>query len=134
MADMRIMKFSVWIGIALIFVTGVIHITMFPAEYKEAPYLGLMFLGAFLGSIIAAIGIYRKQPLWGWGVGALIALGSLVGYVLSRTVGLPVSGVEPWGPALGYLSLVVEILFFLLFIRTPEFNQLILKMKQIRIR
>ena len=122
---MHIMKYSVWIGIALILATGIIHVSMFPDEYEEAPYLGVMFFGAFLSSIIAAIGIYRKQPLWGWGIGALMALGSFLGYILSRTVGLPISGIEPWGPAIGYLSLAVEMLFLVLFIRMPEFKQLI---------
>ena len=119
------MKHSVWVGIGLILATGVIHGSMFSSEYEEAPYLGVMFLGALIGSIIAAIGIYRKQPVWGWGIGALLAAGSLLGYILSRTVGLPISGIEPWGPALGYLSLIVEILFLVLFARLPELRKLI---------
>jgi hypothetical protein len=129
MGNMRRMNFYDWIGIALILVTGFIHLSTAPDEYKDAPYLGVMFVGAFIASIIAAIGIYRKKLLWGWGMGMLVALGSIVGYILSRTVGLPISGVEAWGPAIGYLSLAVEILYVALFTRIPEFKRLIAKEK-----
>jgi urea transporter len=124
MAKMQIMKTSGWIGIALILSIGIIHLSMYGEEYAEAPYLGIMFLGAFIGSIIAAMKIYR-QELWGWGIGALIALGSILGYLLSRTIGLPISGIEPWGPATGYVSVVVEILFVVLSARLPGFQKLI---------
>lgn len=122
---MRSMKYFDWIGIALILVTGFIHLSTAQDEYQDAPYLGVMFVGAFIVSIISAIGIYRKRPLWGWGMGLLVALGSIVGYILSRTVGLPISGIEAWGPPIGYLSLAVEILYVGLFTRIPEFKRLI---------
>ena len=129
---MKITKPLAWIGIALILSTGIIHISMFSEEYAEAPYLGVMFVGSFIGSVIAAMGIYRQQPLWGRGTGALIALGSIVGYVLSRTIGLPISGIEPWGPAIGYVSLAVEIIFLALSARVPEFKRLAGKVIQSR--
>ncbi len=122
---MKAMKRSAWLGIVLILSTGLVHVSMVGEEYVEAPYLGVMFLGAFIGSIIAAIGIYRHELLWGWGTGVFIALGSIVGYLLSRTIGLPISGIEPWGPATGYVSLVVEILFVVLSARLLEFQKLI---------
>ncbi len=122
---MQTMKRSAWDGMVLILLTGIIHLSMSAEEYAEAPYLGVLFLGAFVASIIAAVSIYRQQVLWGWGIGALISLGSIVGYVLSRTVGLPISGIEPWGPAIGYGSLVVEILFVALSVRLPEFKKVV---------
>jgi hypothetical protein len=92
--------------------------------------LGLVFVAAFLLSVVKAIGIYRIQPLWGWSLSVLIAFGSLLGYLLSRTVGLPVSGVEAWGPFIGYLFLVVEVFFIGLFIFKPEFKQLVSNVKR----
>ena len=132
MAKMQIMKRSSWIGIVLILSTGIIHMSMFGEEYAEAPYLGVMFLCAFIGSIMAAIGIYRRELLWGWGTGALIALGSIAGYLLSRTIGLPISGIEPWGPATGYASLALEFLFVALTARLPEVQTLVKKAIQER--
>jgi hypothetical protein len=130
MEAMRIMKLTEWIGMVFILIIGILHIYSSPDEFNDAPYLGIMFIGAFVGSIIAAIGIYRHSFLWGWGLGALIALGSCVGYILSRTVGLPISGVEPWGPGIGYFSLLMEILFLVTFTRASEFKQLIVKVTQ----
>jgi hypothetical protein len=48
----------------------------------------------------------------------LIAAGSIVGYAMSRTVGLPYVAVKEWFEAIGIISLVVEILFVLLSVKT----------------
>ncbi len=45
---MRSLKVYEWIGIALILIIGIIHIYTSPDEFKDAPYLGIMFVGAFL--------------------------------------------------------------------------------------
>jgi hypothetical protein len=124
MADMRSKRGSTWIGIALMLITGAIHLYYVKAEYVEAPYLGVMFFGAFLCSIVATLGIFRGEVFWGWGLGGLIAIDSLAGYLLSRTVGLPISGIEPWGPALGYLSLIVEAVLTIQSILTRPWEQI----------
>lgn len=74
-------------------------------------YKGILFGFNALGAIVAAIGIYRGERVWGWGLGLLVAAGALVGYLISRTVGLP--GLEPddWMEPLGLLSLAVEAAF-----------------------
>jgi hypothetical protein len=60
----------------------------------------LLLTANFVGSVLAAFGIYRGLR-WGWALGALFAGGAFVAYLLSGTVGLP--GVEeghllePWG-------------------------------------
>ena len=59
---------------------------------------------------MAAIGICRGHK-WGWGLGALLAGGAFVGYVISRTLGLPGMPVEEWLAPLGVISLLVEGLF-----------------------
>ncbi len=111
-----------WFGIFLILVSGLIHLYNAPGELKDAPYLGISFIVFFLGSIIVTIGIYRQSSLWGWGLGGLLAVGGLVGYLVSRTVGLPVSGIEDWGPPNAYLSMGVELLFIFLILRLRPFN------------
>ena len=50
-------------------------------------------------------------------MGALVSVGAFVGYVVSRTVGLPGLGVEEeWLEPLGVLSLIVEALFIGLYL------------------
>ena len=77
-----------------------IHLLVAPEELEEATYLGLLFLANFGGAVVAAIGIYRGHK-WGWGLGVLLAGGAFVGYVISRTLGLPGMPVEKWLEPLG---------------------------------
>jgi uncharacterized membrane protein YfcA len=110
-------------GIALIVVVGLIHLIDAPEDLEEGSYLGFLFVANFLGALAAAAGIYRGKR-WGWGLGLLVAGGAFVGYVISRTAGLPGLPVEAWLEPLGVLSLVVEALFvgtlLAVFIRSPK--------------
>lgn len=106
-------KTIVWLGIAIILATGLIHLVEVPENLEEAAYKGALFLLNGIGAFVAAYGIYRAAS-WGWLLGLFVALGSIVGYVISRTVGLPGLGVDDWLEPLGVLSLVVEGLFVLI--------------------
>jgi drug/metabolite transporter (DMT)-like permease len=100
----------VWAGALLIAALGLIHLVEAPDELEEATYLGLLFLANFGGAVVAAIGIYRNYR-WGWLFGVMLAGGSFVGYVVSRTMSLPGLPVEEWLQPLGVLALLVEALF-----------------------
>lgn len=117
-------KMLVWCGIILILITGIIHVIDAKDAMEEAAYKGWLFYANGLGALISAIGILcgKRQ---GWTLGTLIAVISIVGYVLSRTVGLPHIPAEPdeWLEPLGVVSLVVEGLFVLLFIRVAGLNK-----------
>ena len=98
-------------GISLILVVGLIHLIDAPEDLEEGSYQGFLFLANFLGALAAATGIYRGNR-WGWALGLLVAGGAFVGYVISRTAGLPGLPVEEeWLEPLGVLSLIVEALF-----------------------
>ena len=106
-----------WIGITLILLTGLIHLVEAPEYLEEATYTGLLFVANGIVAAIAAVGIYRGARGWGWGLGAVLAAASIVGYVMSRTVGLPGIGVEEWLEGAGIASLVVEALFVAVAVR-----------------
>jgi uncharacterized membrane protein YfcA len=98
-------------GISLIVIVGLIHLINSPEDLAEGSYTGLLYLANFVGALTAAIGIYRGRS-WGWSLGALVSVGAFVGYVISRTVGLPGLPIEEeWLEPLGVLSLLVEALF-----------------------
>jgi hypothetical protein len=98
-------------GISLIVVVGLIHLINSPGDLEEGAYTGVLYLLNFVGALAAAVGIYRGRG-WGWALGFLVAAGAFVGYVISRTVGLPGLPVEEeWLEPLGVLSLLVEALF-----------------------
>ncbi|MBS1968112.1 MAG: hypothetical protein JST60_20435 [Chloroflexi bacterium SZAS-1] len=109
-------KTLVWFGIALILATGLVHLVEAPENLEEAFYKGVLFFLNAAGALIAAVGIYRGQRGWGWSLGSLIALGSIVGYVISRTVGLPGLEVDDeWFEPLGVASLLVEGVYLALY-------------------
>ena len=101
-----------WCGMALMVTTGLIHVLEAPDSFQEAAYKGWLFYANGLGALVAAYGIFRQRR-WGWNLGLLIAVGSLTGYVASRTVGLPYIPAEPeaWLEPLGVASVLVEGLF-----------------------
>jgi len=104
MTAQRILKL---VAILLIVVVGLIHLIGAPHPYVGLrPYIGVGFVANFIGALVAAVGIYR-DALWGWLLGALVAGGALVMYVVSRSVGLPgfEHAVGRWSGPLGVLSL-----------------------------
>ena len=109
-------KTMMWVGIALIMVTGLIHVIDAPDSFEEAAYKGWLFCLNGAGALVAAFGIFRGRA-WGWNLGFLIAAGSIVGYTLSRTVGLPQIPAEPdaWLEPLGVAAMSAEGLIVLLF-------------------
>jgi hypothetical protein len=111
-----------WVGIVLITIIGVIHLILMRGEYDEAHYMGMLFAANFVGAIIAAVGIYRGS-LWGWILGFLVAAGSVLGYVLSRTIGLPGMEIEEWLDPYGMLSLLMEIVFIALLVQKAPWKE-----------
>lgn len=95
-----------WIAIILMIAIGTLHFITAPGEYVEARYMGVLFLLNFLGALVAAVGIIRKNFWWGWALGVFIAAGSIIGYIQSRTIGMPGMGVEAWAD-LGAIAQVI---------------------------
>jgi hypothetical protein len=114
---MRIQRILKLAAIVLIVVVGLTHLIGAPQHYRVAPYIGVGFVANFIGALVAAVGIYR-DAMWGWLIGALIAGGALVMYMVSRSVGLPgfEHAVGRWSGPLGILSLMVEALFITIFL------------------
>ena len=116
---------AAWIGILLISVTGLIHLLEARDAFGEAFYKGVLFVANGMGAAISAVGIHRGERRWGWDLGCVVTVGALVGYVLSRTVGLPGLPAEPdaWLEPLGVASLVVEVLFVMFYLRASRVRQ-----------
>jgi hypothetical protein len=100
-------------AIGLLLAQGTIHLYEAPAQYAEVPYLGVLFVLILAGALVATFGMVRGAS-WGWWLGLATAAGPLVGYVLSRSVGIP--GVQETALAsifepLGIACVVAEALF-----------------------
>ncbi len=120
----KIPRITLWFGIVLILTIGLIHGLDASDSFNEAAYKGWLFCANGVGALIAAYGIFHKQN-WGWNLGLLIAAGSFIGYVASRTVGLPQIPAEPdaWLEPLGVASLIAEGLFMAVFIERAVSNK-----------
>src|SRR5215217_5297939 len=71
-----------WAGAyAILFVGG--------EHFLVASYLGLAFVANFLGSLVVAASLFLGGRTWAWLLGDLVAGGALVGFMVSRTIGLP---------------------------------------------
>ncbi len=109
------MKLKIVRGLAIFLVIeiGLVHYFSSQHEFEEAWILGYLFVANFFGALVAAYAIYRRKT-WGWGLGLFIALGSLIGYIWSRTIGLPLLPAEEWLYPWGVTSVIAEVLFCLL--------------------
>src|SRR3954463_533429 len=94
-----------WGGVALIVVTGLVHLIDAPDSLEESTIKGVLFFANFLGALVAAFGIYRNDN-WGWALGIIIAAGAFVSYIISRTVGIFGLPPDEWLEPLGVLSLL----------------------------
>ncbi len=116
---MKTPKIVAAIAILLLLLIGSIHFIDTRESYGDAAYKGVLFFAIGLGSLVAAIGIARGAKTWGWGLGLVIAVSAFLGYLASRTIGLPMLPAEPdaWFEPLGIASFVAEGIFSLLALR-----------------
>lgn len=101
-------------AVLLLLATGAIHAWDARDAFGDAPYKGVLFALNALGALVATAGIWRREA-WGWALGAAVAGGALLGYIASRTVGLPGLPAEPgaWLEPLGVASVLAEAGFLL---------------------
>ena len=104
---------QMWAGIGLILASGAIHALGTQEMLGEVQYMGILFALSVIGAIVAAFGIWRGER-WGWRLGLLVAGGSIVAYLITRTVGFPGFRENSWeefSEPVGVLSLIVEGMF-----------------------
>jgi hypothetical protein len=110
MDTLNVPRSLIWTGLALIALTGLIHLIETPDYFATANYLGISFVLNALGAAVAAYGIYKDRS-WGWVLGIVVAGGAFVAYIVSRTAGLPGLAETEFFETFGILSLLVEGLF-----------------------
>jgi hypothetical protein len=90
----------------------------------------------FLGSLVVAASLFLGGRTWAWLLGDLVAGGALVGFMVSRTIGLPDAPefVGQWFNIAGLLALGFDGLFIALSLLalTPQ-GRAVVEMQQKRI-
>jgi hypothetical protein len=99
-------------GVAVVGLAGIalIHLLDSISKFHETPYMGWMYVGLMAGSLGAAALLIRSGSRLGWAASAALAASAIVGYVVSRTTGLPQANgdIGNWTEPLGLASLFVE--------------------------
>ncbi|HEV3169178.1 MAG TPA: hypothetical protein VGZ32_02505 [Actinocrinis sp.] len=94
---------------------ALIHLLDLQSKLRETPYLGGLYIALIASSIVIAQLLMRRDHDLLHAAAALLAAAAMVGYVLSRTTGLPASSVDigNWLEPLGLASLFVEAVVIL---------------------
>lgn len=87
--------------------TGLLHLILAPEYMGEQAYVGALFVLGGITAIAIAIRLWVAEDARAWALGALVAAGMAVGFVLSRTVGLPGFHESEWELS-GIISLLLE--------------------------
>ena len=88
-------------------VVGVIHLVLSPEYLSEQTYVGALFIAGGLFLCFLAVRLWRTDDVPSWLLGALTMAGMGIGFVLSRTTGLPGLHESEWELS-GIISLVLE--------------------------
>src|SRR3954454_1099192 len=95
------------ISAAALAVVGVIHLILSPEYLSEQTYIGVLFIAGGLFLCALAVALWRVDNVPSWLLGALTMAGMGIGFVLSRTTGLPGLKESEWELS-GIVSLVLE--------------------------
>jgi asparagine N-glycosylation enzyme membrane subunit Stt3 len=88
--------------------TGAIHLALAPEYFSEQAYVGVLFVLGGIACLGLAAWIWRRaNDAAAWTLAALASAGMALGFVLSRTVGLPGFHEGEW-EASGLLTLLLE--------------------------
>jgi hypothetical protein len=102
------------VAAAALIAGAVIHLVELPGQVL--PVLNALFIASAVGMVLGAVLLVLPAPRLGWLIGGGTAFLTFLGYVLSRTTGLPgiLSAIGHWFYPLGIPSLIVEGVAFCL--------------------
>jgi hypothetical protein len=95
---------------AALAVVGLVHLALSPEYLSEQTYIGVLFIAGGLFLCVLAVPLWRADNVPSWLLGALTMAGMGIGFILSRTTGLPGFHESEWELS-GIISLVLEGLF-----------------------
>ena len=104
------------VGVAGLLAIGLIHLLDVQGKFSETPYMAWMYIGLMIGCIFVAAELVRTGSRLAWAAAGGLAASAAIGYVLTRTVGLPQAhgDVGNWSEPLGLASLLAEGLLVVL--------------------
>jgi hypothetical protein len=103
---------SQWCATFLLLVAAGTHIPLVREHLQEAPYIGWLFIALSVVCIVLAVAILLVDHVGVWLLSAAVCFAAVVGFMASRTVGLPQIGddVGNWTDPLGIPAVASEVL------------------------
>ncbi|GHF57804.1 hypothetical protein HNQ07_003958 [Deinococcus metalli] len=110
------MTMSRSVALGLLAVTAWIHFKDIPDKLGETAYLGWLYILLVVGCAAAGAWLLSERWRLGYLLGAVISFGAILGYSLTRSVGLPdaTGDIGNWAEPTGVISLIVEVAFVVL--------------------
>ena len=107
--DHQVPRAAAIVGLGAI---ALIHLLELQGKFNETHYLGIGYALLILACVIAGAMLLHSNDRRGWALGGGSALATLVGYSLTRTVGLPQSNgdIGNWLEPIGLASIFIEAL------------------------
>ncbi len=107
---------AAWCASFLLLVAAGTHIPLIEAHLEEAPYIGWLFIMLSVVCIALAVAIVLVDNPGVWVLSAAVCLAAVVGFLASRTVGLPQirDDVGNWTDPLGIPAVASEVLMVVL--------------------
>ena len=100
-----------WGAAALLLVAAAAHVPLIQEHLHEAPYIGWAFVLLSIACVALAVWVVLSDRTDTWILIGAVCLAALVGYLASRTVGLPELGddVGNWTEPLSYPAVTAEL-------------------------
>ena len=98
------------VGIVLLLGVALIHLLDAVAKFHETRYVFWLYIALMLASLVVAVVLLRTDSRLAWTLVVLASGATIVGFILSRTTGLPGAkdDIGNWAQPLGMASLFVE--------------------------
>jgi hypothetical protein len=99
-----------WPTIVLLFVASMAHVPVVPEHLKEAPYMGVLFIGFILSSFVLAALLAARPSAPLYAAAAVLCAAAIVAYAATRLVSFPqlADDVGNWTEPLGLVSIASE--------------------------
>ena len=106
------------VGIAGLGAVIAIHTTELSGKIEETAYLGFGYVLLIAASLVSIV-MMAQRDIRGWILGGLTAAATIVGFVLTRTTGLPGANgdIGNWGEKIAIWSLIAEALVVIMAVR-----------------
>lgn len=113
MDNLAVLKYP---SLVLLAVIGWVHLKDIPDKLTETPYMGWMYILLVAGCAAAGAWILSSHWRFGYILGSIISLGSILGYTLTRTIGLPkaTEDIGNWTEPAGIIALLAEAAFLII--------------------